>query len=389
MAQRLPPLQPMLLYPGGDSVRILRSAFPIITIPLVCLGLSANTIAAPPEQDVRATIEKGVEYLRTTQNEDGSFAPRFAGPGITALTVVAMLRAGYTTDDPTLAKAMQYLEGSVQPDGGIYGRGLANYTTSLALVAFSLANKDGNYDPIIANAVKFLKGLQFGDDVGPDDPRFGGTGYGGRDRPDLSNTQFFIEALREAGVPEDDPAIQRALAFVSRSQNLTSEQNQLTYAAKTTDEDKGGFVYNPQDADDADSPRRTPAGGLRSEGAMTYVGLKSFLYAGVTQDDPRVKAAIDWIGRHYSLEENPGTGQAGYYYYVHTFAKALDAIGSPTLTDASGTEHDWRQELFAELASRQREDGSWSNENSAFLENQPELATAFAILALSYCLPQE
>ena len=53
------------------------------------------------------------------------------------------------------------------------------------------------------------------------------------------------------------------------------------------------------------------AGGLRSLGAMTYGGLKSFLYAGVKKDDPRVQGAVKWIRAHYTLEENPGLKQAG------------------------------------------------------------------------------
>ena len=41
---------------------------------------------------------------------------------------------------------------------------------------------------------------------------------------------------------------------------------------------------------------------------MTYAGLKSMIYAGVKHDDPRVKAAYEWIQKHYTLDENPGMG---------------------------------------------------------------------------------
>ncbi len=144
-------------------------------------------------------------------------------------------------------------------------------------------------------------------------------------------------------------------------------------------------MYNPLDQDNEKSDKRTPAGGLRSEGGMTYAGLKSFLYAGVGKDDPRVKAAVAWIKKHYTLSENPGQGQAGLYYYYHTFAKAMDALGEEPFEDAKGVKHDWRQELFDELRKKQGPDGSWANPNKAFLEDTPELATAFAVLALSYC----
>jgi squalene-hopene/tetraprenyl-beta-curcumene cyclase len=119
---------------------------------------------------------------------------------------------------------------------------------------------------------------------------------------------------------------------------------------------------------------------------MTYGGLKSFLYAGVSKDDPRVKAAVGWIRRHWTLEENPGMGNKGLYYYYHTLGKAMQAWGGDRFEDARGMKHDWRRELFQALQSRQRGDGSWINAGDrAFAEENPDLATGFAVLSLSYC----
>ncbi len=47
-------------------------------------------------------------------------------------------------------------------------------------------------------------------------------------------------------------------------------------------------------------------------------------------------------------------GDAGLYYYYHTFAKALDAFGIDEIEDAKGVKHDWRRELTEELARRQK-----------------------------------
>jgi squalene-hopene/tetraprenyl-beta-curcumene cyclase len=339
------------------------------------------------DKERTAVVNRAVAYLRSRQNADGSFAPRLAGPGVSAVVAAGLIRNGVTTDEPLLAKTLAYLESKVQPDGGVYERALANYTTSVALVAFAGANTGGKYDAVIRNATKFLRTLQAGDDgkVESGDVRFGGLGYDGKSRPDLSNTQYFLEALQAAGVGKDDPAVQRALVFVNRCQNLPGEHNDQPFAAKTTDEDRGGLVYNPIDADKNDRDG-TPQGGLRSAGAMTYGGLKSFLYAGVTKDDPRVQGAIKWIRAHYTLDENPGMGKAGLFYYYHTFAKAMTALGEDKFTDAKGVAHDWRRELFEALKKRQRPDGSWiSDGDRTFGESNPELATAFALLALSYC----
>jgi squalene-hopene/tetraprenyl-beta-curcumene cyclase len=352
-----------------------------VAILLLAATVGRSADVGPDPKEVKELVDKAYTYLKAHQGSDGSFSPKTAGPGITAVVVAALVRTGHPADDPVVTAGLGYLEKSVKKDGGIYDRALANYTTCVAVMALSEANKDHRYDGVIQNAAKFLKGLQNED---PDsDPKSGGVGYDAKSRPDLSNTAYFVDALLAAGLAKDDPAVQRALKFVNRCQNLPGETNDQPFAKKTTEDDKGGLTYVPLDADD--NPHRTAAGGLRSLGAMTYSGLKSFLYAGVSKDDPRVKAAVDWIRRHYTLEENPGMRQAGLYYYYHTFAKALRALGEDELTDKDGTKHDWRKDLFAALKKRQRPDGSFVNPGDrAFAEADPNLATAFALLALSY-----
>jgi squalene-hopene/tetraprenyl-beta-curcumene cyclase len=347
-------------------------------------------LAADPAVDAKdrtAVINRAVGYLRSRQNADGSFAPRLAGPGVSAVVAAGLIGNRVPNDDPLLARTLAFLESKVQPDGGVYEQRMANYATSVALVAFAGANTGGKYDAVIRNATKFLRTLQAGDDgkLESGDVRFGGLGYDGKSRPDMSNTQYFLEALQAAGVGKNDPAVQRALVFVNRCQNLPGEHNDQPFSAKATDDERGGLVYNPIDPDKNDRDR-TPQGGLRSAGAMTYGGLKSFLYAGVTKDDPRVQGAIKWIRVHYTLDENPGMGKAGLFYYYHTFGKAMSALGEEQFTDAKGVAHDWRRELFEALKKRQRPDGSWINDGDrTFGESNPELATAFALLALSYC----
>ncbi len=365
----------------------LRSAFVVIVAgALAASSARAADAVGAPAKDVKSVVEKGYAFLKKDQKPDGSFGDRpEQAPGITALVVAALLQNGYAPDDPVVGGALKYLESQVKKDGGIYNQGLTNYVTSVAVMALSDANQGGKYDTILKNATKFLKGLQKTGDEG--DVKYGGLGYGnpGRDRPDASNTQMFLEALQTAGVSKDDPAVQRAIKFMSRCQNLPGETNDQPFAKKTTEDDKGGLVYVP-DADD--KAHQTPDGGLRSLGGMTYAGLKSFLYAGVGKDDPRVKGAVNWIRRHYTLKENPGMGSAGLYYYYHTFAKAMKAWGEDQFKDDKGTEHDWRRELFDELKGRQRADGSWINEKrDQFGEGNPDLASGFALLALSYTTP--
>jgi squalene-hopene/tetraprenyl-beta-curcumene cyclase len=347
--------------------------------------------AAPSADDVKKVIDKALDFLKTAQKDEGNFfASPQAEPGLTALIAASLARNGVPADNPVVAKAIKYLEKNVKEDGGVYIKGMSNYMTCLAIVAFKEMNTGGKYDKVLEAAGKYVKSLQFNEGLTEKDANFGGAGYdkpGGKGGPDLSNTHFMVEALLAAGVSKDDPAIKRALTYISRCQNLESEFNKLPYAAKAGADDKGGFVYNPATANDPKSDKRTEAGGLRSEGGMTYAGLKSFLYAGVGKDDDRVKAAVAWIRKNYTVSANPGMKEkdSGLFYYYHTFAKAMDALGEDPFVDAKGVKHDWRQELFDEIKGKQKENGSWANTNRAFLETEPTLATAFAILALSYC----
>ncbi|MDX1945403.1 MAG: prenyltransferase/squalene oxidase repeat-containing protein [Pirellulaceae bacterium] len=366
-----------------------RREFLAASAALVALGIARTGQAAdetgPDPKQYETVVTKGIDFLRTKgQADDGTFTKQI-GIGITSLAATAMLRHGRSVDDPTVAKALKALEASVQPTGGIHapnGR-LKTYETCVCTLALKEANKDGRYDKILANADKFLKEIPFdaAEGHGQDSFYFGGAGYGGQGRPDLSNTAFMIEALRGTGAGADDQAIQNALIFVSRCQNLESPHNTTPFAAKIND---GGFYYTPIPGKEDEEA----GGGLRSYGAMSYAGLKSLVFAGVKADDPRVKAVVKWIGKNYDVTSHPGQGQAGYFYYCNTFAKALAALGQDTITDDKGTAHPWRKDLLEELAKRQRDDGSWVNPTQQFFEGDANLCTSFALISLSYAGPK-
>jgi squalene-hopene/tetraprenyl-beta-curcumene cyclase len=192
-----------------------------------------------------------------------------------------------------------------------------------------------------------------------------------------------MEALKAAGVSEEDPAFKKALIFVSRTQNLETEHNNTPFAAKVND---GGFYYTPA-AGGTSQAGANPDGGLRSYGSMTYAGLKSMIYAGLKPDDPRVKAALTWITKFYTLEENPGLGEQGKFYYYQTFGKTLSVLGKTTLTDAQGKQHNWRNDLIGQLAKLQKDNGSWVNAADRWYEGDPNLVTAYSLMSLSYCKP--
>jgi len=203
---------------------------------------------------------------------------------------------------------------------------------------------------------------------------------------------MWLDAMHEAGVKPEDPAMQNALSFVARCQNR-SESNPLPFAAEGGND--GGFIYAPAlrgKPTDAQSMagEGTAGKGLRSYGSMTYVGFKSMLYAGVAKDDPRVTAAYAWIRRYWRLDSNPNMPQTqsrqGLFYYYHVFAKALRAWGQPVIKDVEGKEHNWRHELIDALAKQVKPDGSWINEADRWSENSPVLVTSYVLLAVQETL---
>jgi len=367
-------------------------SFARIVLPSL-LAVSAFGIASPAGADtprdasVQQMVDKGIEFLKTRgQSVDGSFS-RESGSAVTSLCVAAILKnRPEAKNDPAIKKALAFIESNVRGDGGIYAEGSKhmNYETCIATTALVEANQDGKYDSVLARAKVFIKGLQWDESEGitKDDPAYGGAGYGSHSRPDLSNTSFMIDALRNMGDGADDAAIQKALMFVVRSQNLAGEGNDTEHADDVND---GGFYYTPA-AGGTSQAGETESGGLRSYASMTYAGLKSMIFAGLAPDDPRVEAAMSFIRKNYSLESNPGMGMAGLYYYYHTFAKALNIAGIEVLDDAEGNSHVWRDDLVATLAAAQAADGSWTNVASdRWMEGNPNLVTAYALLSLAYC----
>jgi squalene-hopene/tetraprenyl-beta-curcumene cyclase len=337
---------------------------------------------------------KAIKYLKTSQDDDGSWSGK-KSPGVTGVVLTGLLQTGrVSVKDPMADRALRYIESLINREAGhIAGKDarvqLQNYVTSINVMALVAAGRD-DYKPVIGDAVKFLKKLQWDEGEGKDmkDDFYGGAGYDSKSRPDLSNTQFFLDALKSSGLSPDDPAFKKAAVFISRCQNLKGEHNDQPWAGKIND---GGFIYTA--AGGGETKAENPDGALLSYGSMTYAGIKSLIYCGVSKDDPRIKRAYEWLQNNYSVEANPGMpkelANRGLYYYYHTMAKCLDVLGVDEVVDAKGVRHDWRAELTAALAKRQQADGSWVNEHDRWMEGDPNLVTGYALMALSYCKPKK
>lgn len=461
----------------------------------------------------QAMLSKAQGFMRDRQHASGGWgvrdgAPTF--PAITALAVMGFLdgpaSAPSTVNpaDPAMQKALDFMLSKQQPNGGIYDQILPSYNSTICLSALT-RYPDPRAKDAAAKALQFLRTLQWSETaqnqadltdvakaIGPDHSSYGGVGYGRHGRPDLSNTSFFVEALHDAGVEHDDPAFQRALVFLQRTQMLDATDqpgNDMEYADGST---QGGFIYAPSPNKDRLGEGSSPAGEiveslsggpgtvakidlgldaenkprlmtrdeiksvvmraaatiegwskdaqavivmgvtadnanaqtydvrtpvqdaaalenalkaafkeaqlepaihvdatpewqgisrLRAYGSMTYAGFKSLIYAGLSQNDPRTAAAKTWIEQNYTVDENPGMGSDGYYYYLVAFSKALDAAEMDTVAGRN-----WRSDLVAKLTSLQNDDGSFRPIDDRWMETDPELITAYSMIALQHAL---
>jgi squalene-hopene/tetraprenyl-beta-curcumene cyclase len=368
---------------------------------ILTAGMAAAQAKSNPyvslQQEVRQAIARGNAWLKTQQKPDGNW-DEGGLPAFTALALNAAVR------DPELdktkpfpehiEKGFNWLLAQQKEDGGIYNRGLTVYNTATSVTALMAAGRE-EYHPAVVKARKHLIDKQW--DVGTpgetDDVNDGGIGYGSSDaHTDLSNTYLAIEALAlSKQVVEDgkfgtqpDLDWQAALTFLSRCQNL-EETNDQEWASNDP-KNKGGFIYNSIDSKAGTDVVEGGKTALRSYGSMSYAGLLSLIYAKLGPDDPRVTAVKDWLGKNFTLEENPGMGAQGLYYYYQVMSKCLSAAGIDKLKLEDGKEIDWRAQLGEKLLSTQREDGSWVNANGRWMESNPVLVTSYTVLALQQLL---
>ncbi len=391
--------------PGTDGAGVPAPA--AATTPGFGGAAPAGSVDAATAASVTAAVAKAHAFLLTQQAEDGSFPiPGQGGdPGVTAIACTALLSTlhGATrATHPAIWKGLDNLVTFQKADGAIFDKGNANYCTSVSVMAL-LKSGDANFRDAAQQAATYVGTNIYdeGEGATPENSiHYGGAGYGKRKADkdpyaDMSNTSYALEALAEAraaGLTVNEEAVRASQKFLARSQHRT-ESNDQPWASDDP-RTAGGFVYHPAETKnqiiEIDGKKV-----FLPYGSMTYAGIKSMIHAQVSKDDPRVKAAVDWITKFYTLEENPGfdtsrdltIGKQGLYYYYDTFAKAMHALEIEELTDAQGNAHHWRAELGTALLAKQQADGHWVNAEDRWMEGIPVLATSFAVMALGYVLP--
>ena len=346
---------------------------------------AAVSVAFAAFSDLASSVSKGAAYLLKTQQAEGYWSDRHM-PALTALPLWALAngeKAGLVTETSDLTnclrRAADFVLSTQRPDGGFYvpkpgrgGSGLGNYNTSVCLSAL--------YDSGLAPRDALLKARAYiaSSQLTGDDTMAGGFGYDKISRrryADLSNTAYAMSAMAKTASLEEsrggaarvDIDWSTALRFV---EGLMEKEGP----------EAGGAAYNERTAQAGTATNAQGRIHLRAYGSMTYAAVLSMCAAKLDRGDPRVRQSLEYLNRFWSVEENPGMGNQGLYYFYDIMARALAAAQVEKVG-----EHDWKQELSAKVISLQREDGSWANDNNRFWEADPVLCTSFAMIVLELC----
>ncbi len=347
-----------------------------------------------PDDQAKAAILRGLDWLKANQSTEGSWS-NTNYPATTALALWAFARSEHPDRAAVGAKAASFIERFIQPDGGIYkpatgargSGGLSTYNTAVCMVALHAWDR-AKYTQAILAARKYIAGSQ----LTGDSPATGGFGYDPappdadpkKARADLSNTAVALRAMRVTQDVEDlrtggksvDVNWNASLAFIEKFQNRDSADTN----------NYGGFAYDLGGERGGTAVGKDGTVKLAGYGSMTYAGLESMIFAQVDRTDPRVRSALQWAAAHWSVDENPGQGSKGLFYYLNIMSKALSLNGSDTLARKEGEPIPWKSQLVGKLVAMQQKDGSWVNKDNTFWEGDAALVTPYSILALEMAI---
>jgi len=346
---------------------------------LAAAGTCAAMATGCSRRRESSTLSSAAQYLWTQQADDGGFHSTTygllrSGQSLTPFVLVALLGVPDSESSRprgAVERALTFIRAHTNADGvvGLMDDTAAdypNYATALAVCAMVKARTPG-YENIIEPMVAQLRAQQFSEGNGwaLKNAPYGGWGMGGPiHRPpqpghvDLSMTRHVLEALRLSGVPASDPVMTRALTYLQLSQNLD-----------------GGFYFSPVNPEI--NKAGESGGSFTSYGTATADGVLALRAAGVPDDDPRIAKAITWLKDHHQPDRAPGfddgTGQPWgtglRFYYAHAISRVLP-------------------NLPIELPP-QSSDRSFRNPINLVKEDDPVIATAFALYVMSrYSHPQ-
>jgi hypothetical protein len=292
------------------------------------------------EDPRKNAIDRGIRFLRDIEDGKGNFEhtwriARARAGGVTALAVVALLKAGVPANDPLIQRCLKYLR-TKPPE--------QTYTVGLQTMAFCLAGEKEDRQLVQRN-LKWLAETRVDGGWGYDASRVA--------PPDHSINFYAILALAEA---------HRAGFKIDREmlEKLHDEYMQNK---------KGEWRYR-------NSPR--PSITMTSQGLCNLLITAGLLGPKKSMEQEDItRLALKFLSDHFPADiEKEGAAFPHPFYCLHGIRQLGERSGVKLLG-----KHDWDQVGSKFLLETQKANGSWSGTTG--LDIWPPVATSFALLFLA------
>ena len=280
-------------------------------------GGDASAAAEPPGPATEEAIERGLAYLASRQNADGSWSLQGHGEPVllrsdtaaTGLSLLAFQGAGYTHRRhqyaANVARGLRWLTDRQRTNGDLFvpidnnsNQSVALYSHGIAALALSEAygmTQDPELRRPAQRAIDYIEATQH--------RTLGGWRYTPQVSADTSVSGWMMMALKSgelAGLrvdPETYRGIDRWLA-----------------AAKAGSPAGDRYRYNPFAPD---TPSQSH--GREPTPTMTAVGMLMRMYGGWRPDHPALRSGADYLLRFPPVDdEAPAPGRDTYYWYYAT-----------------------------------------------------------------------
>ena len=327
-----------------------------------------NVLTEDKWQQIDQVVDRGLQYLASTQRADGSWHPSLNNePGISGLCLMAFLSRGHLPGQgiygDTTSKATEYLFRSQQPDGLIarsrqpyhaaYSHGIAALVIS-ELYGMSRPSDDARHRETIEKALKFT-GHRYSQPKASSDDN-GGWRYLRRHAvsdSDLSVTSWnvmFLRSARNSGFEIDRRLVDEALEYMER----------------VYDPKKSTFRYEIH----SDEPAY-----IYSRG-MAGAGVLSLSLAGRHNSEMAQSSARYILSKPFDQYVRPGPGEQYPCYGAFYCSYAMFQMGGVY----------WKNfypQMSATLCDAQQRDGSWTLREGEEVRYGTAYMTALSLLALT------
>jgi len=345
---------------------------------MISMMMVTPAAARPTDEQVEQAIQRGIDYLWSLQQPDGSFstdhklwwtATGSYDHGCEAIACMALAVAGVPLTDERMKKAIDYI---------VAAESDFTYVRACRVVTLArlLNRKDREPDPrfkaVLDADAKWLVKIQLDDKF--HDGKVGGMwNYGegkrfGNTNPDFSNTQFALLALQEyemAGGEVENSTFERAMKIYLERQKPD-----------------GGWNYGWLNATRQDGTPAlfdtAPYGSMTAAGCASLFIIRDHLFSGMgcpckggksgrspAQLDVAIDKSIEWLGKYYRADASPTpdpTKSDGHFWYWHY---SCERVGLASGLKYFGS-HDWYSEGADMILKRQNKDGGWSSAKNIY-----------------------